>query len=170
VFFVPHPRERARRMVELQEAELDDVIAGLGYLKSLPFVDPALIAISGCSYGGIQTLLTGERDPGVKALVPFAPAAMAWERNPEIQDRLLRAIAAAKVPVFLIQAQNDYSLGPSHALANEAKKKQKDFQSKIYPKFGQTPQDGHWQFCSAATEIWGNDVLAFLEAHMKAKP
>ena len=29
------------------------------------------VAVSGCSYGGIQTLLVGERD--VKALVPFAP-------------------------------------------------------------------------------------------------
>ena len=70
VFFVPHrrgqgrspgdyiqdlvaqapPGERARRMVELQQAEVDDVIAGLNYLRSLPFVDPARIVISGCSY------------------------------------------------------------------------------------------------------------------------
>lgn len=93
VFFVPHrrgqgrspgdyiqdlvaqapPRERARRMVELQQAEVEDVIAGLNYLKARPFVDPARIAISGCSYGGIQTLLTGELDLGGKALLPFAP-------------------------------------------------------------------------------------------------
>ena len=60
-------------MVELQQVEVDDVIAGLNYLKSQPFVDSARIAVSGCSYGGIQTLLIGERDLGVKALVPFAP-------------------------------------------------------------------------------------------------
>jgi carboxymethylenebutenolidase len=73
VFFVPHrrgqgrspgdyiqemvrqapPGDRARRMVELQEDEVDDVVAGLSYLKSQAFVDPARIAISGCSYGGI---------------------------------------------------------------------------------------------------------------------
>jgi hypothetical protein len=61
VFFVPHrrgqgrspgdyiedqiakapPGERARRMIDLQEAEVDDVIAALNYLKSLPFVDHA---------------------------------------------------------------------------------------------------------------------------------
>ena len=90
VFFVPHrrgqgrsagdyiqdlvqqatPGERDRRMVELQQVEVDDVIAGLNYLKSQPFVDSARIAVSGCSYGGIQTLLIGERDLGVKALVP----------------------------------------------------------------------------------------------------
>jgi len=55
------PYERARRMVELQQADVDDVIAGMTYLKSQPFVDPTRIAISGCSYGGIQTLLIGER-------------------------------------------------------------------------------------------------------------
>jgi carboxymethylenebutenolidase len=187
VFFVPHrrgqgrspgdyiqdlvaqapPGDRARRMVELQEAEVDDVIAGLNYLRSQPFVDPARIAISGCSYGGIQTLLTGERDLGVKALVPFAPGAMSWEQNVLLQDRLVRAVDLAKAPVFLIQAENDYSLAPSRALRKEANKKKKDFQSKIYSAFGSNHQDGHWGFCSSATDDWGNDVLAFLETQMK---
>jgi len=188
VFFVPHrrgqgrspgdyiqdlvaqatPGERARRMVELQQAEVDDVIAALNYLRSQPFVDPSRIAISGCSYGGIQTLLTGERDLGVKALVPFAPGAMSWEQNVPLQDRLVRAVDLAKAPVFLIQAENDYSLSPSRVLSKEANKKKKDFQSKIYPAFGSTHQDGHWGFCSSATDVWGSDVLAFLETQMKA--
>lgn len=187
VFFVPHrrgqgrspgeyiqdqvaqapPGERARRMVELQQAEVEDVIAGLNYLKSQPFVDSARIALSGCSYGGIQTLLAGERDLGVKALVPFAPGAMSWEQNQPLQERLIRAVDVASAPVFLIQAENDYSLAPSHALSKEANKKHKDFQSKIYPPFGKTHQDGHWGFCSSATDVWGADVLAFLEAQMK---
>jgi carboxymethylenebutenolidase len=188
VFFVPHrrgqgrspgdyiqdqvahapPSERARRMVELQQDAVDDVIASLNYLKSQSFVDPTRIAISGCSYGGIQTLLAGERDLSVKALVPFAPGAMSWEQNLPLQDRLLRAVDLARAPMFLIQAQNDYSLGPSHALTKEADKKHKDFQSKIYPAFGSSHQDGHWGFCSTATDVWGADVLAFLETQMKA--
>jgi carboxymethylenebutenolidase len=189
VFFVPHrrgqgrspgeyiqdqvantpPSERALRVVELQQAEVDDVIAGLNYLKSLPFVDPAQIAISGCSYGGIQTLLAGERDLGVKALMPFAPGAMSWEQNLLLQDLLIHAIDHARAPVFLIQAENDYSLDPSRVLSKEANKKHKDFQSKIYPAFGRSHQDGHWGFCSSATAVWGADVLAFLDAQMKAR-
>jgi len=189
VFFVPHrrgqgrspgdyiqdqvlqarPGERAQLVVELLQAQVDDVIASLSYLRSQSFVDPARIAISGCSYGGIQTLLAGERDLGIKALVPFAPGAMSWEKNYELQDRLLRAVDLAKAPVFLIQAENDYSLAPSHALTKEATKKHKDFQSKIYPAFGKSQHDGHWGFCSSATEVWGADVLAFLEAQMKAQ-
>jgi len=189
VFFVPHRRgqgrspgnyiqneieqapgdRRAQLMVALLEAEVSEVVAALDYLKSRPFVDSARIAISGCSYGGIQTLLAGERDLGVKALVPFAPGAMSWERNSLLQERLRRAVDNAQAPVFLIQAENDYSLEPSHVLSREAIKKHKDFQSKIYPALGSTHQDGHWKFCSAATAVWGNDVLAFLEAQMKIK-
>jgi carboxymethylenebutenolidase len=188
VFFVPHrrgqgrspgdyiqdqvaqapPRERAQRMVELQQAEVDDVIAALNYLKSRPFVDPARIAISGCSFGGIQTLLAGERDLRVRALVPFAPGAMSWDQNQPLQELLIHAVDLAKVPVFLIQAENDYSLSPSRVLSKEANKKQKDFRSKVYPAFGSGHQEGHWGFCSSATDVWGADVLAFLEAQMKA--
>ncbi len=184
VFFVPHRRgqgrspgdyiqdlisqtpsdDRARRMVELQQAEVEDVIAALNYLKSRSFVDPARIVISGCSYGGIQTLLAGERDLGVQALVPFAPGAMSWDQNVFLQDRLVHAVDLAKAPVFLIQAENDYSLSPTRVLSKEADKKKKQFQSKIYPSFGSTHQDGHWGFCSSATDVWGNDVLAFLDS------
>jgi dienelactone hydrolase len=185
VFFVPHRRgqgrspgeyiqdlvaqapagERARRMVELQEAEVEDVVGALNYLRSQAFVDGARIAISGCSYGGIQTLLAGERALGVKALVPFAPGAMSWEQNVALQDRLIRAVERAKAPVFLLQAENDYNLAPSRVLSKEASKKKKEFESKVYPAFGTGHHDGHGGFCSTATDVWGKDVLAFLEAH-----
>jgi dienelactone hydrolase len=188
VFFAPHRRgqgrspgpyiqdlvaqaplfRRGQRMIELQDEEVQDVIAALGFLRSQPFVDPGRIAISGCSYGGIQTLLAGERGLGVKALVPFAPGAMAWNGNPAVADRLTAAVERAKAPVFLLQARNDYSLGPIHALSQVAAKKHTDFQSKLYPAFGKTNQDGHWGFCSTAADVWGGDVLAFLDAQMKA--
>ena len=164
------PRERAQRMVELQQAEVEDVVAALNYLKAQPFVNPARIAISGCSFGGIQTLLTGEHELGVMALVPFAPGAMSWDQNVPLQDSLIRAVDLAKAPVFLIQAENDYNLAPSRVLSKEAIKKKKDFQSKIYPAFGKGNHDGHWGFCSTATDVWGADVLAFLAAHTKASP
>ncbi len=161
------PSERGQVMIELQEQEVDDVVAALNFLRSRPFVDANRIAISGCSFGGIETLLAGERELGVKALLPFAPGAMSWDRNPALGGRLRRAVAQAKAPVFLLQAENDYSLEPSRVLAKEANKKGKDFRSKIYPAFGKTHQDGHWKFCATATDVWGSDVLAFLDEHMK---
>lgn len=155
-------------MIELQEEEVNDVVAALSFLRSQPFVDADRIAISGCSFGGIQTLLAGERDLGVKALVPFAPGAMSWDRNPALGSRLSRAVAQAKAPVFLLQAENDYSLEPSRILSQVGNKKHKDFQSKIYPAFGSTHHDGHWGFCATATDVWGSDVLAFLQEQMKS--
>ena len=187
VFFVPHrrgqghspgpyiqdkveqapPGQRGRVMMELQEEEVADVAAALAYLKARPFVDAARIAISGCSYGGIQTLLAGERDLGVKALMPFAPGAMSWDGSPAVGERLRTAVDRAKAPIFLLQASNDYSVSPSRVLAQEAARKHTDFQSKLYPAFGHSKQDGHWGFCSTAVDVWGSDVLAFLEARMK---
>ena len=187
VFFVPHrrgqgrspgeyiqdviaqapPSQRAEKMVELQEVAVDDVIAALNYLKSQPFVDPQRIAMSGCSYGGIQTLLAGERDLGIKALIPFAPGAMSWGQNQPLHGLLRTAVDNAKAPIFLIQAKNDYDIEPSKVLSEEAKKKHKDFQSKIYPAFGGDHQDGHWKFCTAGMDVWGEDVLSFLAANTK---
>lgn len=187
VFFVPHrrgqgrspgnyiqnevmrapPLEQTRKMVELQEAEVDDVVAAITFLRGQPSVDPRRIALSGCSDGGIETLLAGERDLGIGALVPFAPGAMTWQSSLPLRERLTRAVDNAKAPVFLIQAKNDYSLGPSDTLSKEALRKHKDFQAKVYPAFGRTAQDGHWGFCSTATDIWGADVLSFLAAKMR---
>lgn len=187
VFFIPHrrgqgrspgdyiqdiiaqtpPSRRADKMIELQEAEVDDVVAALNFLKSQTFVDPQRISMSGCSYGGIQTLLAGERDLGIRALVPFAPGAMSWEFSQPLHGRLRSAVDNARAPMFLIQAQNDFDLGPSKALSEEAARKHKDFQSKIYPPFGNSHEDGHGKFCAKGMDVWGQDVLSFLAAHTK---
>jgi dienelactone hydrolase len=189
VFFVPHrrgqgrspgpyiedlrmkapPSQRNQRLVDLQEAAVEDVVAALNYLKSQPFVDRERIAMSGCSYGGIETLLAGERDLGVKALVPFAPAAMSWEGNSALQARLKQAVDHARAPVLLLQAENDFSLEPSRELTKEAQKKSADFKAKVYPAFGKSHMDGHGGFCATATNVWGDDVLAFIEAHWQQK-
>ena len=56
---------RNDRQVELLEGgQLDDQLAGLAYLKSLPYIDRNRLAVAGCSYGGIQSLLGAERGAG----------------------------------------------------------------------------------------------------------
>jgi carboxymethylenebutenolidase len=160
------PWTRDARMVELQVEHNKDVIAALDYLKSQQFVDTNRIAVTGCSFGGIQTLLTGEHATGVRALVAFAPGAMSWERAPALQARLKRAVTRAKVPILLLQAANDFSLAPSRELSREAEVHHVDFRAKVYPPLGSTPQEGHGKFCRSF-EIWGQDVLDFLHARMK---
>jgi dipeptidyl-peptidase-4 len=54
--------------------ELEDQLAGVDYLKSLPYVDPARIGIFGWSYGGYLTLYAVTRAPDVfRAAVAGAP-------------------------------------------------------------------------------------------------
>jgi carboxymethylenebutenolidase len=68
--------------------------------------------------------------------------------------------------LFLIQAQNDYGLGPSEVLGPMIKRKAPPNQARIYPPYGNTPQEGHAGFATkeSGIAIWGTDVLAFFQA------
>jgi carboxymethylenebutenolidase len=149
-------------VVRLHEEYNRDVVAAVDWLKGQPFVNQQYLVMSGCSYGGIQTLLTAEKGLGIRAFVPFAPAAMSW-RNTELRERLREAVLDARAPLFLIQAQNDYSLGPSEALGPMIKRKGLPNQARIYPPYGTTAPEGHWDFATkeGGIAIWGADVLDF---------
>jgi len=59
---------------QLGKIELDDQLAGVKYLKSLAYVDPARIGIWGWSYGGTMTLEAMFNAPDIfKAGVSIAP-------------------------------------------------------------------------------------------------
>lgn len=156
--------------VSLHEKYNLDVEAAVKWLSTQPYVNTNQMVMSGISYGGIQTVLAAEKDLGLKACIPFSPAAMSWRGNPVLRARLLKAVENAKVPVFLLQAENDYNLGPSQLLGTELKRKGAPNQSKIYPSFGD-PEDhraGHGGFAVRGSEVWGKDVATFLEAVLKA--
>lgn len=50
---------------KLGELEMDDQLAGVDYLKSLPFVDASRIGVHGWSFGGFMTTSLMTRAPGV---------------------------------------------------------------------------------------------------------
>jgi dienelactone hydrolase len=184
VLFVPHRRGQGRSpgpyimdtlgntsvrvrgsvQMSLLGEQNQDVIAALDFLKKLPYVDAGRIAVAGCSFGGIETLLTAERDVGLRAAVAFAPGAETWNGSPEIQERLIAAVRNAKVPVFLIQAENDYDLTPTRVLSKEMEQAGKPHKAVIYPRYGETAKNGHGDFCFRAPNVWGREVLAFLAA------
>lgn len=156
-----------REVVGLQELYNKDVEAAVAWLKGQSWADTQRLAMTGISFGGIQTILTAEKGLGIRAFLPFAPAAQSW--NPVLADRLIQAVRRARVPIFIIQAQNDYSLEPSKVLGKELKKKDAPNGAKIYAAFGRTTQDGHWAFGSRrdGIAVWAPDVDAFLNATMK---
>lgn len=158
------PRRVEAELVRLQEVYNLDVEAAVAWLRTQPYVAADRIAMSGVSYGGIQTLLAAEKGLGVRAFVPFAPAAMSWA-NRALQLRLEQAARRATAPIFLIQAQNDFSLGPSQALGPIITAKGGANRARVYPAFGTTHAEGHGAFATseAGTGIWGPGVLGFLE-------
>jgi dipeptidyl aminopeptidase/acylaminoacyl peptidase len=145
---------------------LDDVMAGVSSLKAAPAIDARRIAIVGHSFGGQLTLLAAERDNNVRAGVTVSAAAGSWERSPELRERLLAAVDKATAPIMLIQAANDYSTAPSHALAHELERLHKPHLLKIYPPVGRTSEDGH-NFLYLAIPQWEDDVFRFLDEHVK---
>lgn len=185
VFFIPHRRghgrspgeyvmdlleranesggssARSRKLVELMEQHLQDQIAALAYLKGLPNVDPQRIAVAGCSFGGIQTVLMAEKGLGVRAAVDFAGAAQNWQHAPDLRARMIQAVQHSQMPIFFIQAKNDYDVSPSHDLAAAMEKSGKPHALQIFPAFGKSNQDAH-EFCVHGGEIWAPQVFSFI--------
>ncbi len=145
---------------------LDDVLAALSFLKTVPGVDPQRIAVAGHSFGGQLTLLAAERDTTVRAAVTFGAAAASWERSPELRERLLTAVGKTPAPIMLIHAANDYNTAAGRALAAELERLHKPHRLKIYPPVGQTSDEGH-NLLYLAMPQWEPDVFKFLDDYVK---
>lgn len=147
---------------------LDDVMAGLTFLKRVAGVDPGRIAVAGHSFGGSLALLAAERDKSIRALVCFGPAAQNWDGSPEYRKRLLAAIRNNRTPLFLTHAANDFSIVPGQMLAAEAARLKRTHELKIYPPVGTTPAAGHAAlYTDVAT--WESDVFRFLDRHIQRR-
>jgi carboxymethylenebutenolidase len=159
--------EIEEKSIALHEAANADVVAAVEWLQAQSFVDRQRIVMSGCSYGGIQTLPTAERGLGIRAFVPFAPGAMSFA-NRSLRDRMTRAARDAKAPVFVVQAKNDYSVGPCELLGPILAKHNNLSLAKIYEPFGKTNQDGHAAFACRSLGItaWGPDVIEFINGSL----
>jgi len=81
-----------------------------------------------------------------------------------VDPALARLDAAARLtpPIFFIQAANDYSVRPTIELAAALEGTGKVVQSKVYPAFGLTRDEGH-QLYMQGPALWGEDVRRFLE-------
>lgn len=115
---------------------MNDVLAGLAFLRARSDVDPRRLVVAGHSFGGSLTLASIERDPGIRAAVIFGGAAGSWDSSPPLQSRLRAAVSRAK----------------AHLL-------------KIYPPVGHNAAEGH-DFVYRAVSTWEPDVFAFLDEHV----
>jgi dipeptidyl aminopeptidase/acylaminoacyl peptidase len=147
----------------LSGPHLDDAMAAVAYLKTLPSVDRARLYAAGNSFGGIVSSLLAARDLGLRAVINSAGAAQTWAGSSHLRAALLPAARDARVPVLLMQAENDYDLTPSRALAEEMRKAGKPHEVRIFPPFGTTTAEGH-SFGYFGSLVWGEAVFRFLRS------
>ncbi len=64
------------------DAQNDDVLAAIAWIGEQPYADRTRIAVAGCSFGGIETVLAAERSTQIYAAVDFAGASDVVGRVP----------------------------------------------------------------------------------------
>ena len=153
------------QLVQRLAGESDDVLAAFAYLATLPSINGARIGVMGSSFGGVNTLLAASREPRFKCAIEFAGAAMNWDRNPGIAAYMLEAAKKVRMPIFFVQAANDFSIRPTNEIAAALAGTGVPFQSKIYPPFGHTPNEGHF-LAGRGPMVWGPDMRRFLEKNL----
>jgi dienelactone hydrolase len=156
-----------RLTVRLLETEqLEDQLAALAYLKEFPFVDAERIVVAGCSYGGIETLLGAESGAGYKAAISISPAALSWERNEYLRERLVKAMEGIDIPLLLIQPAKDASLAPSRILGAAAARAGKPVTVKVYAATGPEEEQAHCFGGARGMHVWAEDAKAFFRASL----
>lgn len=156
------PAARARVALEqLEGPQLDDVAAAVAAVRARADVDPDRVYLIGNSFGGVLVLLAAERGLPVAGAADFAGSAINWERSPQFRERMAEAARNAKLPLFLAQAENDYSTQPTRVLGDVLCASGKVHRSRIYPPFGITAGDGH-SLGVDGVDRWADDVLGFL--------
>ena len=162
----PEARDHLQ-FVLMSTDHLADARAALSFVRILPYVDARRIAVAGHSFGGQLTLYAAAREPRIRAAIAFSPAAAFWERSAESRASLLTEVGQLRVPLMLIQTENDYSLKSTQAIADELSRLSQPYVRKIYPPVGETLRDGH-NFLYSDVALWEQDVFSFLDQNMRA--
>ena len=153
------------QLVRRLAAECDDVLAAFNLVAGLPSINGARVGVMGSSFGGVNTLLAAAREPRLRCAIEFAGAAMNWDRNPVIAAHMVAAAKQVTMPIYFVQAANDFSIRPTGDIAQALQGSKVAYQAKIYPPFGHTPNEGHF-FAGRGPLVWGPEMRHFLERHL----
>lgn len=161
------------RFIARLEAETDDVLAALDYLRTLPWVDDKRVGIMGWSFGGIVTMFAASRTDRFLAAVDQAGGALTWPVSGTLQNALKDAAQKIHVPVLLMDAKNDRTTDAVTQLAKIFDKNSTPNQLILYDSFqpSQNPDHiapGHLIFSLQGYTIWQDDVRSFFERYLRA--
>jgi dienelactone hydrolase len=167
--------DMGQRFVARVEAETDDVLAAVEYLRTLPFADSKRIGIMGFSLGGIVTMFAISRSNPFTVAVNQAGAAGAWDISAPLRSALIAAAEKATTPTLFMVAQNDRSTESITTLGEIFKKRGVPHRVIVYEPF--TPQQvswpgefntapGHEVFRAQGVHVWEKDVVEFLARYL----
>ncbi len=154
-----------RRQTRPLHGHLDDVMAGLEYVRGLDVADPGRIAMIGFSRGGLLTLMAATRGAGLRAVVIMASAPGRGHLEAELANA-----GAVTAPVLILIAENDTgsrrTMGQNLVRASRRIDRALVAAGRasrliVYPPHG---EDGHAMFFEVGA-YWA-DVEKFLNDHL----
>jgi carboxymethylenebutenolidase len=161
------------RLITRLQAETDDVLAAIDYLRTVRFADTKRIGIMGWSFGGIITMLAASRSTAFVAAVDQAGGALGWDGNTHLRSALIAAAAKSATPTLFMVAKNDHTTSSITTLAEILKDRGVPYRMVIYEPFmpregGRAAAPGHAVFSAQGTSVWENDVVQFLGRYLGA--
>jgi len=161
------------RLITRLQAETDDVLAAIEYLRTLRFADTSRMGIMGWSFGGIVTMLAVSRSAAFLVAVNQAGGALAWDGNAHLRGVLIAAAEKAATPTLFMVAKNDRTTLSITTLAEIFKRRGVPHRMLIYEPF--TPAQGtrvaapgHAVFSAQGAGVWESDVVQFLGRYLSA--
>jgi dipeptidyl aminopeptidase/acylaminoacyl peptidase len=199
VVFAPNPRGSTgfgQKFVDDISADwggkvYTDILNGVDYVASMPYVDRDRIGAAGGSYGGymVNWIEGHNNDPRVKfsALVSHAGVynltsmygvteelwfpewefkGMPWT-NPEMYTKWSphMFVKEFKTPLLVIHGELDYRVpvGEGFQLFTALQRQGVESKLLVYP------DEGHWVLKPQNSELWYNTVLEWFDKHLKPK-
>lgn len=159
-------------MIGRLQAETDDVLAALDYVKTLDWVDQNRLGVMGWSFGGIVTMFAASRTDRIKVAVDQAGGALTWPASPSLQRALKEAAQKTKIPVLFMDAKNDRTTNSVTELAKILTNNGTPNKLILYDAFKpkQNPNHiapGHLIFSVQGYSIWQDDVGAFFDRYLR---
>ena len=199
VVFTPNPRGSTgygQRFVDEISADwggkvYTDLLNGVAYVASMPYIDRERIGAAGGSYGGymVNWIEGHNSDPRVKfsALVSHAGVynltsmygateelwfpewefkGMPWT-NPEMYARWSphMFVKEFKTPLLVIHGELDYRVPVTEGLQLFTALQRQGVESKLLVY----PDEGHWVLKPQNSELWYNTVLEWFDNHLKPR-
>ena len=164
--------DQSRLMTRLQ-AEADDVLAAIDYLRTVPSADTKRIGIMGWSFGGIVTMLAASRSSAFVAAVDQAGGALTWDGNSHLRRVLVAAAEKSVTPTLFMVAKNDRTTSSITTLAEIFKGRDVPHRMVIYEPFApaegiRVAAPGHALFSEQGASVWESDLVQFLGRYLGA--